>query len=199
MKKFLLALLILPINLWGSPNNLSPSQLTTLENGGQIITEVPIEGNPWPQFTVYQYSKANPSTVAALFWDFERDPSYIPNCISAKTAPIGSPLEKTTTFHLKMPMFLPDEVYSSDQTINGVPHTMQSYDIKWTVTSARYITSCTGHLSITPNGTGSLLTYHNLVNPGARIAGMLRENARTQVAETVEAIVKESEKIESNK
>jgi ribosome-associated toxin RatA of RatAB toxin-antitoxin module len=176
--------------LW---NNLTEVQQRDLLAGKTVETEENIEGSAWPRFRVYQLVKAEPKSIAAVFWDCRRDPEYIPNCTAVTILSHPSPSVIEASYTLSMPFLLPDEVYVSKNVLRQPSET--SYEITWNVSEARYTKSAMGSLRIEPHGQGSILRYANLVIPGSRIAGLLRATAGSQVVESVKALTRRVERM----
>ena len=171
------------INYW---NGLSLRQRDLLLSGETIILEEEISGNPWPRFIVYQLVKALPSEVAAVFWDLKLDPQYIPNCATVTILNSPSPSVVEGEYTLRMPFLLPDEVYVSR---NMLRHSgTEDLEISWEVLRSRYTKSGRGALTLQGHEGGTLLRYSNLVEPGSRIAGLMRKSAGRQVVESVKAL-----------
>jgi ribosome-associated toxin RatA of RatAB toxin-antitoxin module len=176
--------------LW---NNLTEVQQSDLLAGKTVETEENVEGSAWPRFRVYQLVKADPKSIAAVFWDCRRDPEYIPNCTAVTILSHPSPSVIEASYTLAMPFLLPDEVYVSKNVLRKPSET--SYEITWNVAEARYTKSAMGSLRIEPHGQGSILRYANLVIPGSRIAGLLRATAGSQVVESVKALTRRVERM----
>ena len=176
--------------LW---NNLTEVQQRDLLAGKTVETEENVEGSAWPRFRVYQLVKAEPKSIAAVFWDCRRDPEYIPNCSAVTILSHPSPSVIEASYTLAMPFLLPDEVYVSKNVLRKPSET--SYEITWNVSEARYTKSAMGSLRIEPHGQGSILRYANLVIPGSRIAGLLRATAGSQVVESVKALTRRVERM----
>lgn len=189
---FLLATASLPLNaqseskslLW---NSLTPEQHAVLNSGKPLSLEEEIPGNPWPRFTVYQLVKASPAQVAAVFWDCEKDPEYIPNCLRVSVLSRPSPNIVEAEYTLKTPFFLPDEVYVSRNELKRGPD--GSYGVTWRVLRSRFTKSCSGNLQLEQHDGGTLIRYSNLVEPASRIAKLLRASASRQVVESVQSLV----------
>ena len=166
---------------------LSSRQREILTSGESLILEEEVPGNPWPRFIVYHLLKATPSEIAAVFWDLRLDPAYIPNCLSVSI--IGSPAPNVLDgeYTLKMPFFLPDEVYVSRNTLHR--HSEEHYEISWEVLRSRYTKACRGSLNLQKLDQGTLLRYSNVVEPGSKIAGIMKHSASHQVLASVDALV----------
>ncbi len=171
-------------NYW---EGLSSRQKEMLTSGESLILEEEVPGNPWPRFIVYHLVKATPAEVAAVFWDLRLDPQYIPNCLSVTIAASPAPNVVDGEYTLKMPFFLPDEVYVSRNTLRR--HSEEHYEISWEVLRSRYTKSCSGSLALQKNDKGTLLRYTNIVEPGSKIAGIMKNSASRQVLASVKALV----------
>jgi hypothetical protein len=186
--------------LW---SGLTPQQQQDLKAGKSIVLEEEVSDNPWPRYTIYHLVKSSSEKLAAVFWDCELDSKYVPNCLSVRIVSRPQPWIHDGEYTLKMPMYLPDEVYvSRNDLTNPAPDV---FEISWEVLDARYIKGSIGNIRIEPYGdknatnptNGSadmaLMRYTNLVRPGGRIAGLLRAKARKEVIESVEAFVQQAE------
>ena len=168
-------------------NALTPQQQEQLSAGKPLLLEEEIADNAWPRFTVYHLVRSSPAQAAAVFWDCELDSKYVPNCLSVHMVSSPEPWVHDREYSLKMPMFLPDEVYVSRNELK-VP-APGIYEISWNVLHARYIKESIGNIRIESHGEGSLIRYTNLVRPGSSIASLLRGQASDQVVESVKALV----------
>mgnify|MGYP000384929761 CR=1 FL=1 len=170
--------------LWST---LTSAQQSVLNSGKPLVLEEEVPGNPWPRFTIYQLVKASPAQVAAVFWDCEKDPEYIPNCTKVSVLSRPSPGVVEAEYTLKMPFLIPDEVYVSRNELQHSPD--GSYGVTWKVLRSRYTKSCSGTLRLEGHEGGTLIRYSNLVEPGSRIAKMLKASASRQVVESVQSLV----------
>jgi hypothetical protein len=173
-------------SMWSA---LTQQQHAQLLAGKQVVLEEEISGKPWPRFTIYHLVKGTPADVAAIFWDCELDPKYIPDCLSVRIISRTAPWIHDGEYTLKMPLFLPDEVYVSRNELKR--HSATSYEISWKVLRSRYSESCSGSLRMQEHDGKTLLCYSNLVVPGSRIAGLLRSTAGNQVVSSVQALVRQ--------
>jgi hypothetical protein len=171
-------------SLW---SELTQSQKEQLVSGGSLKLEEDVPDSAWPRFRIYHLVNGKPSDVAAVFWNCELDPAYIPNCTSVRILSRPSPSIHEAEYTLKMPFFLPDEVYVSRNSLREI--SPSDYEISWKVLSSRYTKSCTGNLRMEQYGNRTLIRYTNLVVPGSRIARLLRASAGNQVVDSVHALV----------
>lgn len=161
--------------------------------GETVVIEEDLPGKAWPRFTLYHLVKGTPEQVAAVFWDCELDPAYIPNCTTVRIIkrPGASVIEGQYT--LKMPFFLREEVYvSRNELTQPAPGV---YEIKWKVLKSRYSKDCSGSLRAEPfDKERTLLRYRNLVEPASSFAKLLRSKAGNQVYDSVSALVLQTER-----
>jgi hypothetical protein len=169
--------------LW---NGLPHFEQRELQEGKTVEFEENVDGSVWPRFIIYQLVKASPAAVAAVFWNCEKDPEYIPNCTSVKILNSPEPGVVNAEYTLSMPFFLPDEVYVSRNQVKKISD--RDCDIVWCVTQSRYSKSSVGSLRVEEHDGMSLIRYTNLVIPTSRFAGMLRASAGKQVMECFKAL-----------
>ena len=195
-----LALILILLSLPGvrsisaaSPEEtLTPSQLAELSLGKPLVCHREIEGKPWPEMTIWQLVNCSPEVVAGVFWDTELDTMYLPGCLEARIVARPSPSVQTARFRLKMPLFLPDEVYVSN--IELIPQPPGSYKITWKVTESVYAKSCSGEILIEPRAGKTLIRYRNFMDPRSRIAGLLKRPGMDRVVESFQALVSQTAK-----
>lgn len=167
-------------------DGLSTRQKEVLLAGEPLLLEEEVPGNPWPRYIVYQITEGSPQQAAAIFWDLRLDPKYIPNCLSANIVNKPAPHIVEGEYTLKMPLFLPDEVYLSRNTLRR--HNSGDYEISWIVQHSRYTKSARGNIRLQERDGKTLIRYSNLVEPGSRIAGILKNSAGNQVVASVKAL-----------
>lgn len=170
--------------LW---NELTPQQQDQLRAGNAVEIEENIPESAWPRFTIYYLVQGSPAAVAAVFWNCELAPTYVPNCSSVRILSHPSESINEAEYTLKMPFFLPDEVYISRNELSR--HSPSSYEISWKTLKSRYTKACFGNLRIEEYGDKALLRYSNLVIPGSKFARLLRGSAGNQVSASMHAIV----------
>lgn len=176
-----------------SPDHtLPPSQMALLANGKPLVLNRQIPGQPWPEMTVWQLVKCSPEVIAGVFWDSELDPSYLPGCLETQIISRPTPSLQKARFRLKMPLFLPDEVYTSD--IELLPQPPGSYKITWKVTESVYAKSCNGEILIRPHEGMALVRYTNFMVPRSKMAKLLKGPGIARVVDSFEALVAQTEK-----
>jgi hypothetical protein len=143
--------------------------------------------------TIWQLVKCPPDVVAGVFWDSELDPAYLPGCLETRIISRPTPSLQQAWFRLKMPLFLPDEVYVSE--IRLIPQDPGTYKITWKVLESIYAKSCTGEILIQPyQGALSLVRYKNFMVPRSKIAKLLKRPGMRRVEESFQALVNQAEK-----
>ncbi len=182
----------------GSPlwNALSNEQKGQLLDRKPIVIEEDVMGCPWPRLTIYHLVRSSPAKVAAVFWDSELDSQYLPHCQSVRILARPFPTIQEAQFTLKMPFFLPDEVYVS--RIEVKHPSSETYDLSWHVLESLYAKECTGNVRVENVGGNALLCYKNLLIPKSSFAGLLRSQANLRVEESVRALASEVEKETKN-
>lgn len=179
--------------LW---DRLTTQQQSILNSGKQVLIEEESPGNPWPKLTIYQLVRATSADVAAVFWNSELDPKYLPNCKSARILGRPSPEVHNAEFILRMPLFLPEELYVSRVTIQSP--SVDVYEISWKVLESRYSKECYGKIHIEPHGESSLFSYQNFVKPRSNFAGLLRWPALATIVDSVKSLVHQVESEKKN-
>jgi hypothetical protein len=172
---------------------LTPNQLAQLSPGKPLVISRDLPDEPWPEMTIWQLVKCSPELVAGVFWDSELDPDYLPGCLQTKVISRPEPSVQQAWFRLKMPLFLPDEVYVSE--IKLIPQAPGSYKITWKVLESIYAKSCTGEILIQPHEGGmSLIRYRNFMVPRSKMAKLLKRPGIARVVESFQALVAQVEK-----
>lgn len=170
---------------------LSPAQLARLSPGKPLVFETEVPGEPWPEMTIWELVKCSPEELAGVFWDSELDTTYLPGCLLARILSRPSPSVQKASFKLKMPLFLPNEVYAAE--IKLIPQPPGVYKITWQALDSVYAKSCNGEIQIQPHAGMTLIRYRNFVVPKSKIAVLLRGAGRDRVIESVRALVAQTE------
>jgi len=178
----------------GSPlwNGLSTQQKGELLAGKSIMIEEEVAGSPWPRLTIYHLVRSSPAKVAAVFWNSELDTEYLPHCQSVRILARPSSTVQEAQFTLKMPFFLPDEVYVSHIEVKRP--SSEIYDLSWHVLESVYAKECTGNVRIENEKGNALLSYKNFMIPKSSFASLLRSQAGERVEESVQALASQVEK-----
>jgi hypothetical protein len=174
---------------------LTPSQESQVRNGSQVLVVEDLEGCPWPRVTIYQKINASSEEVAAVFFDFEDNKSFIPNVLRSKISRIISPAEFEVDFSINIPI-LPDEHYTALNTLSQTAP--ECYGIAWKLLKARQTKDSVGSFQTEPFEGGALMRYRNLVTPGSRMAGLLRGIAIRQMQNAAEAIASRAESLKTS-
>ena len=174
----------------GIRTELTPTQLTDLERGQQVVVKEEVEGRPWPRLRIYQKVAATPEEVLAVFCDYAQATTFVPDVIKSEISRMISPCVLEVDYQIDIPM-LPDESYT---TRNSLSSSGDSYKVAWVLVRALQTKASEGTLRVEPAEGGALLCYTNLVTPGSSMASLLRIPAIERMKTTVAAIVKKVEK-----
>lgn len=176
----------------GLSEDLSFTENYRLAAGKPLVLEADVPGEPWPVLTIRQVVNCPPEVLAGVFWDSELDSSYLPGCLAVRILSKPQSFLQEAEFRLKMPLFLPEEVYVS--RIELLPRRGGVIRILWNVTDSRYAKSCAGEIRIESFEGKSLMCYRNFMVPKSRVAVLLRGPAKDRVVESVASLVAQAEK-----
>jgi len=173
-------------------DELSPEQLSAVDAGSQVVIREDLPDQPWPRVRVYQRVHASPEEVAAVFFDYEKAKSYIPDVLESQISKRHSPRVFEVDYKVEVPI-LPDEMYTARNEIEMLQP--DSYRISWRVLKALQTKAAVGNLRIERYGDGeSLICYMNLVTPGSSVVVLLKNLAMERMEKIVASIALESEK-----
>ncbi|MEI6081972.1 MAG: hypothetical protein WCR44_06045 [Verrucomicrobiota bacterium] len=188
VSKLSVSLLASDLPLW---ERLTPQQQMVLSSGKQVVLEEEVPDSPWPNLTIYQLVKSSSAEVAAVFWNSELDTKYLPNCKSVRILDRPSRDVQKAEFILRMPLFLPEELYVSRITIKSPSSNV--YEISWKVLESLYSKECNGTIRIEPHGDLALFSYQNFVKPRSNFAALLRLPAQAIIVDSVKFLVRQVE------
>jgi len=156
--------------------------------------EEAVDGKPWPRVRVYQKVGASAEEVAAVFSDYGKAHTFVPDVLSSRIVASRAPHTHDVEYEVEVPI-LPDERYTARNSLEALPG--GGFRVSWKLLTALQTKDAVGNLLVEPHGAGgSLLCYTNLVTPGSSMAGLLRKPAMARMRKTVDAIV---EKVELEK
>ncbi len=121
---------------------------------------------------------ATPEEAMALFSDFERQKTYVPNLLESEVTKQLSPTEVYTRYILKMPWPLADTNYVHGTKISK---SKESYEISWYVVESDTTDKIDGSATFTEFEGKTLMTYKSLIYPKSFIAPLF---ANTMVDDT---------------
>ena len=172
-------------------SSLNESQHAFLHEGKQVLVTEKIKDAPWPCFHIYRLVHGTPMEAAAVFWDAENAPNFIPHCVKVTVDARPAKDIAEICYELQIPIFS-NEVSKVRNTLKSFPHE-GGYEIFWDVLYSKYAKSGRGSFLAVPHEHETLICYTNFVDPGSIIAPLLRSHAEKQVQETVAAIVAQIE------
>ncbi|PWU11030.1 MAG: hypothetical protein C5B47_01380 [Verrucomicrobia bacterium] len=170
--------------LW---NELTPTQLKIVQDGGRVMTTTAIPGRPWPLVHVYQIIAASPEEVAAVFFDYKTAYTYVPHLLQSTISKTIDARTHEVDYRIAIPP-LPEERYTVRNSLHPVIDGM--YEIDWKLIRASSTRASEGSFRIQAYGKNqSIFCYSNLVVPGTRLAVVLRGLALEQVQKNIDALI----------
>jgi hypothetical protein len=176
-----------------TPAQLSAAQRDALDAGRPVVLSEDVAGVAWPRVTVLRFIQGPPDEAAAVFADYARHASFLPNVLRSEVTRVVDSLTAEVSYVLSVPI-VADEAYTVRNTITGVaspdPRAPRTYRIAWTLVRASSTKAADGEARFEPYRGGTLFTYRNLVVPGGRIAGLgvIKRKAQRDVEATAAAI-----------
>jgi hypothetical protein len=192
-RRFLLPLLMLLLPARTNTQTLGPGDRATIDSGRQVVVAEKMPGSSWPRVTVYQFIDGSTEEAAAVFADYERHVSFLPNVRQSTTSRV---LDSTTVemdYVYNVPI-VSDESYTvRNHLTSSGSDSARSYRVEWTLVRATSTKAADGEAIFEPYRDGTLLTYRNLVVPGSRLAGLgfIRGRAQHQVEATARALAEQ--------
>lgn len=195
----LLPAVMVPMAAWpvrSDAQSLGSAERAAIDSGRQVVVTEKVPGSSWPRVTVYQFVAGSPEEAAAVFVDYERHASFLPN---VKRSHIRRVIDSATVevdYTLRVPIVADESYTVRDHVTSAVADSVgaaRSYRVEWTLVRATSTKAADGEALFEPYRDGTLLTYRNLVVPGSRLAGLgfIRGRAQRDVAATVRAIAEQ--------
>jgi hypothetical protein len=172
---------------------LSASQRDALDAGRPVVITDEVAGVAWPRVTVLRVIPGPPDEAAAVFADYARHASYLPNVLRSEVSRVVDSVTAEISYVLSVPI-VSDESYTVRNRITVVAATdsaaTKGYRIAWTLVRASSTKAADGEARFEAYRGGTLFTYRNLVVPGGRIAGLgvIKRKAQRDVEATAAAI-----------
>jgi hypothetical protein len=175
-------------------DELSDAQLALIKKGSQIVLTEDVDGKPWPRVTIYAVVNASPEEVAAVFFDYEDNKSFVPNVLKSDISKKITACTTEIDFGVNVPI-LPDEFYTVRNTIKML--SPEHYRFDWKLVRAVHTKDSVGSFCMEPLEGRTLIRYQNLVTPGSSMAGLLRKTAISQMKDAATAIATRAEKLKT--
>jgi len=172
----------------GIYQELNAEQKGQVLKGAQVLVTDNVEGKPWPRVRVYEVVDATPAEVMAVFTDYSKAKTFVPNILKSEISKQISPAEAEIDYGLDIPIF-PDEYYTVRNVLREKGD--GAYEVSWKLVRAVQTKDIVGCFRAEPLRGKSLICYQNLVTPGSGMAGLLRGTAINQMKETTAAIAAE--------
>jgi hypothetical protein len=172
---------------------LTADQRRLIDAGEQVFVTRDSAKTAWPMAWVYQFIDARPEEAAAVFADAERQVDYVPDLKRSRVLRTIAPNVIEVAQEMRVPI-VRDEWWEVRDSVTARDD--GSYRIAWTLVRARTTKSVAGyahferHHNALTGRDGTLLTYHNFVVPGSRIAriGPIERHALKKLRETARAM-----------
>jgi hypothetical protein len=182
------------------PAELTPAQRRTIDAGEQVFLTEDVRGSPWPRAWVYQFIDATPEEAAAVFADYSRHTTYIPNVRKSVIARVIDGATVEVDYILRLPI-VRDEEYTVRDHVSASAGGAR-YQVEWTLVRASSVKGTDGHVRFERywndrlRRNGTLMEYHNFVTPGSRLGGipLVRSRALRQVRAAAAAVVAQVER-----
>jgi hypothetical protein len=153
------------------------------------VRERAVDGWPWPEIVVYRRSTAPATAIMAVYADFGSQSSYIPGLVASRV--LGRDAPNVTRVFYEYEVTGPNEQYT---VITTLTRNKEEWQARWTLVNARYARRLEGSLRVVPRGTGSLLIYSSLVDPGTLgVALGTPATVATRLTQTTEALTARTE------
>ena len=189
-----------PARAQSAASELSAEQRQMVEAGRQVFLTWTVPSSSWPRACVYERIAASPEEAAAVFLDYERHRSYIPDLKKSRISRVVDAATVEVDYTLAIPV-VSDEDYTVRDRVRW-SRDSGWYSIEWTLVRASSTKATEGGVRFEPlGGDGAaapqtLMAYCNLVTPGSRLAklGFIKSRAMNQVRETAHAVAVQVER-----
>lgn len=184
-------------------SQLTAAQRAALDAGQPVVVTDEVTGVAWPRVTVRRVIPGPPDEAAAVFADYARHASFLPNVLRSEVSRVVDSVSAEVSYELSVPI-VADEAYTVRNTIAALsandPRTPRGYRIAWTLVRATSTKAADGEARFEPYQGGTLFTYRNLVVPGGRIAGLgvIKRKAQRDVEATAAAIAEQVARVRSS-
>ncbi len=179
---------------------LTAAQRQSIAEGGQVFLTSPGGASPWPRACVYQRIEARPDEAAAVFIDYERHRTYIPDLRKSSITRVVDAATVEVDYTLAVPVVADEHYTLRDQLSAGADG---SYRVVWSLVRATSTKATDGSVRFEPYRDSlpererTLMAHCNLVTPGSRLARLpfVRSRAFAQLRDAARAIVTEIERV----
>ena len=179
-------------------NELSEKEVVSLKSGGLVLKNYKVEKSSWNKLVYYKYIKSNSFDAMAIFSDFERHKSFVPDMLKSELQKVVNRRVLNISFELKMPWPVPNAVYTVRNEISQIKE--RDYKVSWTQvesnSSKRMFGSCRFEY-LGPRKT--LLRYENFVQPKSIFAGWFKSKVKSDTTLGVHAIINHLERFDLKK
>ena len=181
-----------------TPFNLKKEEVVALlkSNGKHLIQENEIKDSPWPEITHYTIINATPLEAAAVLSYYPHQKLYVPDLIESNPVKKVTPTDTHVAYRMKVPWPLKDTRYVTGNIIKQIGP--DSFEISWYLVSSESIKKTKGSAKFIPLNGKTLMEYKNFVDPDNSFAPLVTSLMKSNLKETVEAIVARIESLAKN-
>lgn len=189
--------------LWATrihAQSLGVAERAAIDSGRQVVKAETVSGSSWPRVTVYQFISGSPEEAMAVFADYDRHRTFLPNVKQSRISRVVDSATTEVDYVIGVPV-VSDESYTvRNHLTSTVEAGQRTYRVAWTLVRASSTKAADGEARFEPYRDGTLLTYRNLVVPGSALAGMgfIRGRAQREVEATARAIASRVSKERTN-
>ncbi len=178
----------------GAIDELSNSDKNKVKNGEQVAVYTNV-GKVWPKSNNYKRLESTPEEAAAIFSDYELQSFYFPSLIKSKISKVIDKFTNEVDFSLRLPFDLGIENYTVKNKLSNYDNG-DSYMVSWSLVRADTTKSTEGSARFEKLGTGTLLSFTNLIEPGRWGSGVswVVEHAKKAAKDGVTNLVTQIEK-----
>ena len=184
----------------GALDHLKPEEQERVKKGEQLPTYTMTPNSEWPEAKIYQRVSIKPIEAAAVFYDFELQPKYMPDIAEAKITKLSDDKKEIeVAYALTVPM-LGKQRYTVLNHLGKVQAEggADGYKIVWTyVTSDASIKDIQGQVEFyaidkdnpaDKDEKDTLMVYTNLITPGRGVPtrGPLGDWVKKKAKENIE-------------
>ena len=197
MQAIIFSFFFIHFPIWGNPvNELSKEELLMLEKG-IIFKSRAVEGSAWPAVTLYTLIGTTPIEAVAIFAAYDYQKSYVPNVIESTPVKHISPTEVWCRYEYRMPWPISNSHYIHTNILKSFGK--NSFRVEWKVIESDAMNRVDGSADFVPFADKTLLKYHNATDPKSFLAFLFKESMKSDVQETLKAIVSHIEQVKKEK
>ncbi len=175
-----------------SQNDLSPAELSNLENGEQVMKTKEVEGSAWPEITIYSLIEASPLETMGIFSALDYQKNYVPNVIKSKPIKHISATEVLTEYEMHVPFPLSNAHYVHGSIVHRYEN---DYELTWYKVSSTSTEEVRGSAYFSFYKSKTLFRYRSYIRPKSIFGGLVKKMMFKDVQKTISSIKEHTEKL----